>query len=94
MERSTKTTTAGIAGQRTTVVTWEEYLRLCRDSEILDWIEDDYARRRSRGGPHSLREMVGELIDCGAALKGTLRAAALDLVSRSGPTGREGPLDP
>lgn len=71
---------------RHTLVTWDEYLRLQRDSEILDWVEADYARHVAPKGGAGLRQMVGDLIDAGCDLSQSLADACRELATRRGKT--------
>lgn len=94
MESTTVQTARGRRiGPEHTVITWEEYRQLCRDREILDWVERDWARNaRSAGGRvmPPLRRIVGQLLDSGADLQATIKEAALSMVRKAAPGPREG----
>jgi hypothetical protein len=72
-----------LSTERHTTITWEEYLRLQRDRDILDWVATDFDRHVKPGSP-GLRDIVGGLLDAGDGLQQTIAEAARDFIQRRG----------
>ena len=75
-----------------TTITWEEYLALQRDRDILDWVARDFDRQNRKPGQPGLRAIVGRLLDSGADLQATIEDAFANMARR--PRSRPRPAGP
>ncbi|MHB8736267.1 MAG: hypothetical protein ACYC6M_13280 [Terriglobales bacterium] len=78
---------------RYTTITWQEYCRLQRDAETLEFLERQHARRRPG---QSIRDLVGRALDAKQAMQTILARAVKRLPDQPEPraAGRDfRPLD-